>query len=114
MGMGGGRLAAETAAKAIRGGDWSAKALSEYERLWKAEFPPYPKIVDGKNALYGLSDEEMNEMAHLLPKNLTSLTLAQRLGVGLKLLLGRLHLMRKGVIRVFQAFKYSSAKYYGW
>ncbi|HIH16718.1 MAG TPA: NAD(P)/FAD-dependent oxidoreductase, partial [Candidatus Diapherotrites archaeon] len=114
LGIVSGKLAAETAAKAIHGGDWNAKALSEYERKWKAEFPPYPKIVEGKEAMYAFTDPELNQMAHLLPKDLLGMTAWQKLGIALKLLVGNHNLVRKGVLRVFHAFKYSSAKYYGW
>ena len=49
--------------KAMEKGDLSAKALAPYEQAWKSTFPPYHKILKGKDALYNLSDEEMTAMA---------------------------------------------------
>ena len=61
--------AAHVLSKAMKKGDMSAKALAP-EQAWKSTFPPYHKILKGKDALYNLSDEEMTAMAKCLPEEL--------------------------------------------
>ena len=64
---------ADTAAAAIEEGDLSADRLSEYSRLWKDEFPPYDKILRGKNALFELTDDEMSVMARCFPDEMADM-----------------------------------------
>ena len=107
-------FAAQTAARAISDNDLSSDKLSEYPKLWKAEFPPYDKILKGKNALFELSDEEMSVMAKCFPDEMSDMGLSGKAFVGLKLLFRSPGLYAKNIIRAMLAFGYSRAKYYGW
>ena len=107
-------FAAETAAKAISEGNLSSDRLSEYTRLWKAEFPPYDKILRGKNALFELSDDEMSVMATCFPNEMSDMGASGKAMVGFRLLLRRPGLYFKRIVPAMLAFGYSRAKYYGW
>ena len=107
-------FAAQTAAKAISDDDLSSEKLSQYPELWKAEFPPYDKILKGKNALFELSDEEMSVMAQCFPDEMSDMGFSGKAFVGLKLLYRSPGLYAKNIIRAMLAFGYSRAKYYGW
>jgi len=107
-------FAAKTAAAAIKEGDLSAERLSEYQDLWKAEFPPYDKIIKGKNALFDLSDEEMSLMASCFPNEMSEMGLSGKAMVGIRLLFKRPALFFKRIVPAMLAFGYSRAKYYGW
>ncbi len=106
--------AAQTAAAAISEGDTSSDRLSEYTRLWKAEFPPYDKILRGKNALFDLSDEEMSVMATCFPDEMSDMGVSGKAMVGIRLLLRRPGLYFRRIVPAMLAFGYSRAKYYGW
>ncbi|MDO8625655.1 MAG: NAD(P)/FAD-dependent oxidoreductase [Candidatus Diapherotrites archaeon] len=114
LGLMSGKLAAETAKEALDEGDASASFLKKYESRWKNEFPPYQKIIEGKKKLYALTDDELNEVAAVMPKEMGKTNYLNYLKVGLNITIGHPHLWRKGVRRVFDAFKYSRSKYYGW
>ncbi len=109
-----GRAAAETFAEALSHGGATEARLSNYERRWKAAFPPYHKILKGKTALYDLSDEEMSAMARCLPEELGAMSPLQKLTIGLKILVRRPMLFGKRVISVLLSFGYSRAKHFGW
>lgn len=109
-----GMFAAEVAVKAVADGDFSESRLGEYERLWKAEFPPYDKILKGKTALYALSDDELSCMGRCLPEEMGDMSAFTKLGVGLKILFRRPTLLTKKVLSVLLSFGYSRAKFYGW
>ena len=106
--------AADTAAAAIAAGDISADGLAEYPGLWKDEFPPYDKILRGKNALFDLTDEEMSVMARCFPDEMGDMGVSGKAMVGLRLLVRRPGLYLKKVVPAMLAFGYSRAKYYGW
>ena len=106
--------AAETAAAAISEGDLSSSRLSEYTRLWKAEFPPYDKILKGKNALFDLTDEEMSLMAGCFPNEMSNMGFTGKTMVAARLLFRRPGLYFKRIVPAMLAFGYSRAKYYGW
>ena len=106
--------AAQTAASAISEGDVSSDRLSEYTKLWKEEFPPYDKILRGKNALFDLSDEEMSVMAACFPDEMSDMGVSGKAMVGVRLLLRRPGLYLKSIVPAMLAFGYSRAKYYGW
>jgi digeranylgeranylglycerophospholipid reductase len=106
--------AAETAAAAIAEGDLSAERLAIYPKLWKDEFPPYDKILRGKNALFDLSDEEMSLMARCFPDEMSNMGVSGKAMVGLRLLVRRPGLYFKRIVPAMLAFGYSRAKYYGW
>jgi digeranylgeranylglycerophospholipid reductase len=109
-----GKFAAEVAAKAIAAGDVSARQLGEYEKLWKAEFPPYDKILRGKTALYNLSEDELSLMGRCLPEEMGNMGALTKLAVGLRILFRKPTLFAKRVISVLLSFGYSRAKFYGW
>jgi digeranylgeranylglycerophospholipid reductase len=106
--------AAETAAKAISEGNTSSERMSEYTRKWKREFPPYDKILRGKNALFNLTDEEMSVMATCFPDEMSGMGVSGKAMVGMRLLLRRPGLYSKKIVPAMLAFGYSRAKYYGW
>ena len=106
--------AAETAAAAIADDDVSAERLAIYAKLWKDEFPPYDKILRGKNALFDLTDDEMSVMARCLPDEMSDMGVSGKAMVGLRLLSRRPGLYLKKVVPAMLAFGYSRAKYYGW
>jgi digeranylgeranylglycerophospholipid reductase len=114
LGLRSGQFAAQVAARAVRENDFSKNNLAEYEKLWKNEFPSYEKLLKGKKALYGFSDEELNEIASILPKEMGNLKPTDKAKVGLKILAKHRHLLSKGVVDAFSAFAYSRAEYYGW
>ncbi|MDP6906568.1 MAG: NAD(P)/FAD-dependent oxidoreductase [Candidatus Thalassarchaeaceae archaeon] len=107
-------FAAQTAAKALALGDFSDKILSEYQKLWKAEFPPYEKILKGKTALYNLSDHEMSIMGRCFPEEMSNMGISGKVVVGARLLIRKPSLYSKRIIPAMLAFGYSRAKYYGW
>jgi len=106
--------AAKTAAAAIEEGNLSADRLSDYSRLWKDEFPPYDKILRGKNALFDLTDDEMSVMARCFPDEMADMGINGKAMVGLRLLVRRPRLYFKRIIPAMLAFGYSRARYYGW
>lgn len=107
-------FAAEAAATAISIGDVAAKSLENYTLLWKAEFPPYEKILRGKNALFELSDGEMSLMGSCFPDEMADMGITGKAMVGLRLLFRRPGLYLKNIVPAMLAFGYSRAKYYGW
>ena len=109
-----GRQAAKTIASAISGGDLSNKKMLEYVAAWKKKFPPYHKILKGKTSLYDLSDEELSKMARCLPEELGSMSVLDKLWIGIKILVKHPLLYTKGVISVLLSFGYSRAKHFGW
>ncbi len=107
-------FAAETAVSAVSNGDVTAKSLEKYTMLWKAEFPPYEKILRGKNALFKLSDGEMSLMGSCFPDEMGDMGITGKAMVGLRLLFRRPDLYLKNIVPAMLAFGYSRAKYYGW
>jgi len=107
-------FAAQTAFSAISNGDLSSNNLSVYSKLWSDEFPPYDKILRGKNALFELSDEEMSIMATCFPDEMSDMGISGKAMVGLRLLIRKPSLFFKKIIPAMLAFGYSRAKYYGW
>ncbi len=114
LGLMSGKFAAQTAREALDASDTSVSFLKRYEARWKAEFPPYEKIIRGKDQLYNLTDAELNEVASIMPKEMGKTNYLDYLKVGMNITFGHPHLWSKGVLRVFEAFKYSRAKFYGW
>ncbi len=114
LGLKSGQLAANVAAKAIEKNDFSANVLKEYGTLWKNEFPPYEKLMKGKDDFYTFSEKEMNILARALPDNLTNINLLQKALVGLKILVKDPRMIRKELFNAFYAFGYSQARFYGW
>jgi len=109
-----GQFAAQVAAKAIAENNLSKERLEEYEKLWKAEFPPYAKILKGKDALYNLTEDELSSMGRCLPEEMGNMGVLTKIGVGLKILVRHPTLFAKKAISVLLSFGYSRAKHYGW
>lgn len=114
LGLVSGRFAANVAKKAIAQNDASKAVLSEYERLWKAEFPQYDKIIGGKHALYKMSDSELEFIGSIMPPELAEVSNSQRVAFGVKVLTRKPGLFAKGLNEAMKAFGYSRAEYYGW
>ena len=91
-------FAAQTAFSAISNGDLSSNNLSVYSKLWSDEFPPYDKILRGKNALFELSDEEMSIMATCFPDEMSDMGISGKAMVGLRLLIRKPSLFFKKII----------------
>ena len=108
-----GREAAQVVAEAMKPGTSQNRGLRNTKRHGET-FPPYDKILKGKTSLYGLTDAEMSEMANFLPEELGNMSALQKLGIGLRILVRRPSLIRKGVISTLKSFGYSRAKYFGW
>ncbi|MEK6941690.1 MAG: NAD(P)/FAD-dependent oxidoreductase, partial [archaeon] len=114
LGLKSGQFAADVAAKAVQKNDFSKETIKEYETLWKKEFPPYEKLFHGKHGFYKFTDEEMNQIARALPKELNNMGAAAKLKVGLNILASNPKLVRKELFGAFKAFAYSQARFYGW
>ncbi len=114
LAMKSGLFAAQVAGSALSDNDLSDAKLKRYEELWKKEFPPYDKILKGKNALYRLSQSDLSFMGRCLPKEMAGMSPLTKLFVGLKILFLRPLLLTRNVISVLLSFGYSRAKYYGW
>ncbi|MBI5035767.1 NAD(P)/FAD-dependent oxidoreductase [Candidatus Micrarchaeota archaeon] len=109
-----GKFAAQVAKKALDAGDTSSSALSEYEKLWKAEFPDYSKLVEGKKALYNLNNEQLRVLGKILPKELSQISPLEKAVFALKVLAFHRDLIPRGLFSTLKAFGYSRARNYGW
>ncbi|MBN2126992.1 MAG: NAD(P)/FAD-dependent oxidoreductase [Candidatus Diapherotrites archaeon] len=98
--------------EAVHNNNYSKEFFSAYQRMWKKEFPPYEKLLKAKKEFYSLSSNELNKFSEDLPYNLSSLTKKEKAIYGLKLALKHPHLMPK--IKMYDSFKYSLSKFYGW
>ena len=114
LAMTSGKFAAQVAAEALKKGDVSKSALAPYEQLWKNEFPDYKKLVANKSALYKFSDEELNKVGSLIPKDLTRISPVDRLKIGANAVVFAPALLLKGFIPAMEALGKSRAKHYGW
>ncbi|MEM4364163.1 MAG: NAD(P)/FAD-dependent oxidoreductase [Candidatus Diapherotrites archaeon] len=109
-----GEFAAIVAKEAIDKKDFSKEFLAKYEKLWKATFPTYEKIIRGKNALYGFSNEELEFIAKNLPRTFDNFKTLEKIVFGLKVLAQRPNFLLRGFIPAMQALGYSKAEFYGW
>ncbi len=114
IGMKSGLFAAQIAKQAIEKNDFSKEMLAKYKNLWSNEFPPYDKIVKGKDALYSFTEDELNVIANALPEDLTAIGYTGKAGVALKTITANPALIAKGMYTAMKAFEYSRAKFYGW
>ena len=96
--------AAQTAAAAISESDLSSSRLAQYTKLWKKEFPPYDKILKGKNALFDLTDDEMSVMAGCFPDEMSDMGASGKAMVALRLLARRPNLYLKRIVPAMLAF----------
>jgi digeranylgeranylglycerophospholipid reductase len=113
LGIQSGLFAAKVAKKSIKNKDYSKKVLKEYYHLWHNEFPKYNKLVKGKDDIYSLSNKELAEFSDTMPKQLGKLTASDKLFV-LKNLFKNKKMLTRKTFRIFNAFKYSRSKKYGW
>ncbi len=114
LGIQSGLYAAEVVKKAIEQNNASKEVLSEYDSLWKKEFPDYKMLVGGKDAIYSLTDEQLKDVSELMPNQLGFLSSTDKLKVLYRMFFVKPHLSKKKLFKVFNAFKYSRAKNYGW
>ena len=114
LGLKSGEMAAQVAKAAVDGENFTREAFTPYEQKWKGEFPPYEKIVKGKDALYGFSDDELNFIGKSFPRNFDDFGRMQKTLFGLKVLLHNPSLYSRGFASAMHAFEYSQAKCYGW
>lgn len=109
-----GKMASEVAMKAISAGDYSEGFFSQYEGMWKSEFPAYGKIIEGKNALYALSDSELGQVGSVLPADISTVPPLTALKIGMNVMAKNPSLFGKGFVKAMKAFEYSRAEHYGW
>ena len=114
LSMASGKFAAEVAADALKKKDTSKAALAPYEQKWRAEFPNYAKLVCGKEKMYGFTDSELNKIARIIPRDLTTISSAQKLSIGASVLLSAPGLLSKGFIPAMETLGQSRARNYGW
>ncbi len=114
LGLMSGKLAGQTAIDALNANDLSAEFLNRYQAAWKKEFPPYQKLVVGKKLLYDLTEDELKELAAVLPAEMGHLNYVDQLKVGVNLVVSHRGLLSKRIWKVFEAFKYSRSEFYGW
>ena len=114
LSMTSGKFAAEVAAEALKKNDVSKAALAPYEQKWRAAFPNYAKLVGGKEATYNFTDAELNKIAALIPRDLTTITQQQRLSIGFKVLTTAPALLSKGFVAAMETLGSSRADKFGW
>ena len=114
LSMTSGKFAAEVAADALKKNDLSKAALAPYEQKWRATFPNYAKLVGGKDATYKFTDAELNKIAALIPRDLTTITQAQKLSIGFKVLTQAPSLLTKGFMPAMETLGNSRADNFGW
>ena len=114
LSMTSGKFAAEVAAVALKKNDLSKAALAPYEQKWRSIFPNYAKLVGGKDATYKFTDAELNKIAAVIPRDLTTITQAQRLSIGLKVLTQAPALLTKGFVASMETLGNSRADNFGW
>ena len=109
-----GRMAGEVLAEGLAAKDVSAGRLAAYETGWKAEFPPYDRILAGKAALYDLAPHELAALGRCLPHEMATMGALGKAAVGMRLLTREPALLARRAIPVLQAFGLSRAARYGW
>ena len=95
------------------GDPFSAHALSEYGHLCREEFPPYEKLVRGKAKFYSFSDDELNAIGRMLPKELVGMGPLAKAGIAAKALV-RFGSRVMDVRDALDTFSYSVGEKYGW
>lgn len=114
LGLRSGEFAIQVLEKAIKENNLSKERLQEYDQLWKAEFPPYDKIVHGKKELYKLTDEEFNQLATALPVDLAHWPTWSKVYNYVRLLWKYPVFRKKETMAMLLSLRYSRAKYFGW
>jgi digeranylgeranylglycerophospholipid reductase len=114
LAMTSGKFASEVAVEALKKNDVSKAALAPYEQKWRATFPSYAKLVGGKDKMYGFTDDELNKIAALIPRDITTVTQAQKLSIGAHLLASAPRLLAKGFLPAMETLGKSRAGSFGW
>ncbi|MFH1307147.1 MAG: NAD(P)/FAD-dependent oxidoreductase [Candidatus Micrarchaeota archaeon] len=89
-------------------------SLKPYEAAWKKEFPPYPKLLKANEHFYQYNEQELNQIAKILPEDLTSVGIGGKLKIGVRLITQAPKLATKNFSSAMKAFSYSTGKNYGW
>jgi len=106
--------AARVAAKAVQYGERGEEFFSNYEKLWKADFPKYEVIMKGKKALYNLTNAELNAFGNALPKRLAEMGALDKMAAGMRMAMKAPQLFSKDIFSVARSLGYSRAESYGW
>ncbi|MAG17898.1 MAG: hypothetical protein CL944_00280 [Candidatus Diapherotrites archaeon] len=114
LGLKSGQMAAKVAKEAVDKNDFSKEIFSKYQEMWKEEFPDYNKLVKGKKAIYGFTDDELNIIAKEFPRNFDEFDSIAKIKFGLKVMLKKPGIVTKNFVPAMKAFAYSQAKSYGW
>lgn len=112
-----GELAAQTLINCAKSGSqdsYSLGNLSQYERAWKKEFPPYTRLLKGKEYFYAFNEKELNQVGSILPPDITHLKTSDKLKIGTRLLLQSPNLLLKNFLSAMDTFGYSTGENYGW
>lgn len=109
-----GRLAARCAVEGLEAGDLSPDFLGQYQAAWKAEFPRYDRLLQGRMAYYRLGPRDQEWFGTLMPADGSRVRAAERVRAGVKILSQRPWLLARGLPAAFSAFRHSAARHYGW
>lgn len=121
LGMKSGQMAAQVLGKAYRERDkskdpdyYNEGILNEYEKMWKKEFPPYSKLLKGKEVFYSYSTEDLNKIGQILPPDLTNMQMTDKVMIGFLMMTVGPDLLLKNIFSALNTFSYSTAEHYGW
>ncbi|MFN3910351.1 MAG: NAD(P)/FAD-dependent oxidoreductase [Candidatus Anstonellaceae archaeon] len=116
-----GQLAAEAIIEAYNLGKekklsdpYEEENLKGYEIRWRKELPPYEKILKGKKYFYSFSEEELNKLGRILPADLTTMSIIDKIKILIRLFSISPNLIRKNFFEAMNTFSYSTGKNYGW
>ncbi|MDM8541846.1 NAD(P)/FAD-dependent oxidoreductase [Desulfococcaceae bacterium HSG9] len=109
-----GCLAASVAVDALKNNDFSEKRFSGYQRLWKQHFPNYEALLKGRRLLNDFSESRLNMLARYMPDNVETISVRQRVLIGLEILFTNPALLIRGGPQIMKAFEFSRAQWYGW
>ncbi len=109
-----GCIAADIAKKAMELNNFSKEMFSSYQKKWKKIFPPYKRLLRGKNLYFNMPDDQLNLLAGYIPEEMKEIPIRKKISTGLGMLLKNPGLIKKGSIPIMKAFEYSRARYYGW
>jgi len=102
-------------ASKLEGSDpFSEDNLAPYQSMWKKEFPPYEKLLKGKEHFYAYSEKQLNKIGQILPPDVTHLSATDKLKIGTRLLLNGADLIFKNFFSSMNTFSYSTGQNYGW
>ncbi|MCR4335741.1 MAG: NAD(P)/FAD-dependent oxidoreductase [archaeon] len=114
LGLKSGQMSAKVAKEAVDKNDFSKEMFSKYQKMWKTEFPDYDKLVKGKKAIYGFTNEELNIIAKEFPRDFDKFDSIAKIKFGLRVMMKKPIIITKNFLPAMNAFAYSQAKSYGW